>query len=73
MTLSCLVGSLGATMARADSVTLRLANNNLDFGYLRGSMPLRRHAFIGQICEEARDMSKSKIAVIGGAVRSRLE
>jgi hypothetical protein len=34
MTLSCLVGSLGATMARADSVTLRLANNNLDFGYL---------------------------------------
>ena len=25
---------MGATMARADSVTLRLANNNLDFGYL---------------------------------------
>jgi hypothetical protein len=30
-------------------------------------------AFIGQICEEAGDMSESRIAVVGGAVCSRLQ
>jgi hypothetical protein len=40
---------------------------------LRRQCRFEDDALIGQICEEAGDMSKSKIAVIGGAVRSRLE
>jgi hypothetical protein len=68
-------GQSGFRNAEVEGLLISSTNGscNLDCGYLRAQCRFEDGAFIGQICEEAADVSKSKTAVIGGAVRSRLE